>query len=66
MLAVRQYQDKPVPAELVRRIVEAGRLTGSAMNSQPWHFVVVEDRGTLSKLGELAHTGSYVVQAASA
>jgi len=34
VLAVRQYQDKAVPADAVRRIVEAGRLTGSAMNSQ--------------------------------
>jgi len=35
ILAVREYQDKPVPPEIVRRIVEAGRLTGSSMNRQP-------------------------------
>lgn len=63
VLAVRSYQDKPVPPDLVRRIVEAGRLTGSSMNGQPWHFIVVEDRGTLSKLGTLARTGSYTGQA---
>jgi nitroreductase len=38
LLAVRNYQDKPVPPEVVRRIIEAGRLTGSSMNRQPWHF----------------------------
>jgi nitroreductase len=32
LLAVRNYRDKPVPPEIVRRIVEAGRLTGSSMN----------------------------------
>jgi nitroreductase len=63
ILAVRKYQDKPVPADVVRRIVEAGRLTGSAMNGQPWHFIVVEDRGTLQQLGTLARTGPYVAQA---
>jgi nitroreductase len=66
LLAIRQYQDKPVPAATLRRIVEAGRLTGSAKNLQPWHFVVVEDRGTLQQLGALARTGAHVAQAAAA
>jgi nitroreductase len=32
VLAVRAFQDKAVPAEVIRRIVEVGRLTGSSMN----------------------------------
>jgi nitroreductase len=63
VLAVRSYQDKPVPPDAVRRIVEAGWSTGSSMNLQPWHFIVVEERETLRKLGELAKTGPYIVQA---
>jgi nitroreductase len=63
LLAVRRYQDKPVPGAVLRRIVEAGRLTGSAMNAQPWHFIVVQDRQTLRQLGALAQTGPYVAQA---
>ncbi len=63
VLAVRSYQDKPVPPDVVRRIVEAGRLTGSSMNGQPWHFIVVENRDTLRRLGELARTGPYTAQA---
>lgn len=62
-LAVREYQDKPVPPETVRRIVEAGRLTGSSMNRQPWHFIVVQNRDTLRQLGALAKTGPYTAQA---
>jgi nitroreductase len=62
-LAVRQYQDVLIPAETIRRIVEAGWLTGSARNSQPWHFIVVEDRATIRRLGELAPTGRYTSQA---
>ena len=64
VLAVRRYQDRPVPDEVVRRVVEAGRLTGSSMNLQPWHFIVVHDRDTLRQLGALARTGSYAAQAA--
>src|SRR5438034_11817225 len=63
LLAVRSYRDTPVPADRARRIVEAGRLTGSAMNGQPWHFVVVRDGETLRKLGALASSGPYVAQA---
>ena len=63
LLAVRSYQDKPVPDAVARRIVEAGRLTGSAMNAQPWHFIVVRERETLRRLGALASSGPYVAQA---
>ncbi len=62
-LAVRHYKETPVPPDVVRRIVEAGRLTGSAMNGQPWHLIVVEDKGTLNQLGAIARTGPYVAQA---
>ena len=63
VLAVRAYQDKPIPAEVVRKIVEAGWLTASSMNGQPWHFIVVENREILKKLGALARTGPYIAQA---
>src|SRR3989442_7892066 len=63
LLAVRGYQDKPVPDTVIRRIVEAGRLTGSGMNRQPWHFIVIRDAETLRQLGALASSGPYVAQA---
>ena len=63
VLAVRSYQDKRIPPDTVRRIVEAGRVTASSMNGQPWHFIVVEKRDTLRQLGALARTGPYVAHA---
>jgi len=62
-LAVRTFQDKPIPSEVVHKIIEAARLTGSSMNGQPWHFIVVQDRAQLRKLGALAKTGPYIAQA---
>jgi len=38
----RRYADRPVPEEVVERVMEAGRVSGSARNRQPWRFVVVE------------------------
>jgi len=63
LLAVRSYQDRVVPEDVVRKIVEVGQLTASSMNLQPWHFVVVQERNTLQQLGTLAQTGAYIAQA---
>ena len=63
VLAVRHFKDTPIPDPIVRQIVEAGRLTASASNSQPWHFIVVRDKETLRQLGQLARTGPYIPQA---
>src|SRR4051794_11300096 len=38
----RRYDARPLPAETVRRILDAGRLAGSARNRQPWRFHVLE------------------------
>jgi nitroreductase len=66
VLAVRAFEDKPVPDEIVDRIVEAGRLTASAMNKQPWHFIVVKDRARIEELGRAIPSGRYVSSAAFA
>jgi len=66
VLAVRSYQDKPVPAEVVSRVVEAARLTASSQNRQPWHFIVVEGRTPLQQLGALCTSGPYTADAAFA
>ncbi len=63
VLAVRQYKADPVPEEIVHQIVEAGRLTASSINGQPWHFIVVQDHATLQQLGSLARSGPYIAQA---
>jgi nitroreductase len=66
VLAVREYQDREIPGDVVDRIVEAGHLTASASNLQPWHFVVVRDRQALRDLGGLVRTGPYIAGAAVA
>ena len=41
--SIRSYEPKQVPRDLVNTVIEAGNDAPSAMNSQPWRFVVVED-----------------------
>jgi nitroreductase len=63
VLAVRQFRDQPVPEPVITEIVEAGHLTASASNRQPWHFIVVQNKATLQQLAGLAKTGPYISQA---
>ena len=42
---VRDYEPRPLPPEVEERILDAGRLSGSGGNRQPWRFDVV--RGEL-------------------
>ncbi len=39
--SIRRYKSKPVPDDVLKNILEAGRLAPSADNIQPWHFIVV-------------------------
>lgn len=66
LLAVRAYTDQPVSDEVIRRILEAGRLTASSQNGQPWHFIVVQDRAMLGAIADSVKTGPYVADAAFA
>ena len=46
----RAYADKPVSREDLIKICEAGRLTPSGCNSQPWKFIVVDEPEAKAKL----------------
>ncbi len=48
LIAARQSDraydtSRQVSSEAINRIIEAARLAPSACNSQPWHFIVVDD-----------------------
>lgn len=47
----RKYdENRPVPREVIERILEVARLAPSATNSQPWHFIVVDDPTTRAEV----------------
>jgi len=48
--SVRNFKDDPVPEQLIRRIIEAGRFAPSAGNCQPWRFIVVTDKEILGEV----------------
>jgi nitroreductase len=54
--SVRGYIDKPVEKEKLMRCIEAARLAPSACNSQPWKFIIVEDKEIKNELANLTTT----------
>ena len=49
--SVRAFLDKPVPEEIVERLLRAAMAAPSAKNSRPWAFVLIRDRAELERLG---------------
>ena len=49
---VREYLAKPIPPEIEHAILDAGRMSGSAKNRQPWTFVVVRDDKAVEGVAE--------------
>ena len=41
--SIRKYQIKEIEEDKLFRVLEAGRLSPSAVNKQPWHFIVITD-----------------------
>jgi len=48
--SIRKYADRPVPDELVQKLLSAAMSAPSAWNTQPWHFVVITDRKLLAQI----------------
>ena len=48
--SVREYQDRPVPRDLIEQLLAAAMAAPSACDEQPWHFIVVQRRDILDKL----------------
>ena len=61
--SVREYLNKPVSKDLLEQMVDAGRRAPSARAVEPWEFVVVTERQTLDKLGNMISTGLFLKQA---
>jgi nitroreductase len=45
--------ERPVDLQLIRRCIEIAIQAPSASNSQPWHFVVVQDPGQRAELAKI-------------
>ena len=63
--SVRRYQDRPIPEETLRDLLEAAMAAPSAVARDPWHFIVVQNRGKLLQLVDILPQGKMLRNAAA-
>jgi nitroreductase len=59
----RSFTEDPVPDDVLTRVLEVARWTGSAGNSQPWEFIIVRDRGKLERLSTVGPSAHFIGKA---
>ena len=59
--SVRDFLERPVEREKIMTCLEAARLAPSECNSQPWKFIVVDDKQLKNKLCRAAFSGIYSI-----
>jgi len=62
---VRSFEDRPIPAADLDRILEAGWRAPSSQNWQPWDFVLVTDRAQLRELSTVFSGAYHVAESAA-
>src|SRR3989304_7247415 len=62
----RSFAARPLEADHLRRILHAGRRTGSSKNRQDWAFIVVRDRAHLAELSKVGPYAGHLAGAAAA
>jgi len=62
-ISVREYKAKPVDGAILKKLVDAARRAPTARGIEPWEFVVIREKETLQKIGDIALTGSFIKSA---
>lgn len=58
--SIRRFRTDTVPKEVIRDILDCGRLAPTARNAQPWILGAVTDQETRHRLSDLAEYGRFI------
>jgi nitroreductase len=61
--SVRAYKAEPVPREIIEDIIDCGRLAATAVDIQPWEFVVVTEPARLRRIADITDYGKFIADA---
>ncbi len=62
--AVRKFQDKPLPDDVIHAILNAGRRSQSSKNTQAWQFIAIRDKSILKELSQCGEWAGHIAGAA--
>ena len=61
--SVRAFRSEPVPRETIQDVIDCGRLAATAINIQPWEFVVVTEPEMRRRIAEITDYGKFIAEA---
>lgn len=62
--AIRKFQDRPLPEEVIHTILNAGRRSQSSKNEQAWQFIAIRDKTILQALSQCGTYAGHLAGAA--
>lgn len=62
--AVRKFQDTPLPDDVIRAILNAGRRSQSSKNTQAWQFIAIRDKSILKEFSTCGEWAGHIAGAA--
>ena len=62
--AVRKFRDEPLPVDIIKAILNAGRRSQSSKNEQGWQFIAIQDKAILKALSECGTWAGHLAGAA--
>ena len=62
--AIRKFQEKPLPEDVIHAILNAGRRSQSSKNEQAWQFIAMRDKSILTALSECGTWAGHLAGAA--
>ncbi len=61
--SVRQFRDEVITDDILHRILEAARWAPSPFNTQPWEFIIIKEKETLTAISKYARYSGYLSEA---
>ena len=62
--SVREYENKPIPKDLIEKIVDCGRVAPTARGEEPWEFIVITDKKVLKEIADITDYGKFLKNSA--
>ena len=64
--SIRKYQNAEIPQNEINILLKSAMQAPSAVNKQPWHFIVIKDKSIFKKIAEIHRSASFIDTASHA
>ncbi len=61
--SIRKYQEREVPEDIIKGIIDCARFAPTAINIQPWEFIVITDKEMRKKIADITDYGKFIAEA---